>query len=107
MGQDGSGFPQAGQHDAGGAGQQLNGVHMHDRVMAGIDDAGSRHGLPGNLVHVPTAGDAGADLDDPCILPAGRGMASVSLHRVSGPRKRTITDRHGHRDRRPGSGEGE
>ena len=53
MSQDGSGFPQVCQHDAddAAAGQQRTGMHVHDRVMAGVDDA-----VPGR--------DTGADVDD-------------------------------------------
>ena len=39
-------------------------MHVHDRVVVHVDHPGLRRDLPGDLVHVPGGGDAGADVDD-------------------------------------------
>ena len=64
--QDGLRVAQVGQHDAGGAAaaEQGVGVHMHDRVVVHVDHVGTRRDLPGDLVHVPGRGDAGANVNE-------------------------------------------
>jgi len=58
VGQDGLGFAQAGQDDAGGpaVGQQRVGVHVHDRVVVDVDHLRLRARLKRDLVGVATVG---------------------------------------------------